>query len=210
MPQDTRESTSAGGDSRQAETENQEENEKRERRGGFSSQPLWLRLVLILSVSAMVIGIVRCSIESTAPVASAVTSVAVMPVRVDAPDGFFTQPGDSVAVVAAKWFMRSFARESGIQVDMVRSREDVPAVLREDAPYDGLAYFTLERVYDQEKDEYRLLIHGEILHSTTKRPMATVDYDLPPSFLYRRMTEAGVDMARAMGYTNAQETGGEE
>ncbi len=174
-------------------------------RGGFKAQPPWLRFLLIVSVTAMIIGIVRCSIESTAPVAQAVSSVAVMPVRVQAPDGFFTQPGDSVAIMAAKWFTRSFARESGIQVDIIRSEDEIPGVLREDAPYDGLAYFTLERSYDAEKEEYRLLIHGEIVHTETKRAMAIVDYDAPPSFLYRRMTEAGEDVARRMGYAPGAE-----
>ncbi len=179
-------------------------------RSGFKAQPSWLRFLLIVSVSAMVIGIVRCSVESTAPVAQVVTSVAVMPVQVKAPDGFFTQPGDSVAILAAKWFTRSFARESRVQVDIVRSPEEIPEVLREDTPYDGLVYFTLERDYDAEKEEYRLLIHGEIVHTETKRPMAMVDYDVPPSFLYRRMTEAGEEIARKMGYIPSGDAGGEE
>jgi len=177
---------------------------------GFTAQPLWLRLLLIVSVLAMVIGIVRCSIESTAPVATAVSSVAVMPVRVEAPEGFFTQPGDTVAVMAAKWFARSFSRASGIQVEIVRSPEDVLTVLQEDTPYDGLAYFSLERAYDEEKDEYRLLIHGEVVHSATKRPMVIVDYSVPPSFIYRRMTEAGEEVARRMGYASQGEAEGEE
>ncbi len=170
------------------------------RRAGFSSQPLWLRILFLLSVTLVVIGIVRCSIESTAPVAGAVTRVAVMPVNVDAPEGFFTQPADSVAVIAGTWFMRSFARESGIDVDLVASREEVPSVLAEGSGYDGLAYFTLTRVFDEEREEHRLSIHGEMIHFVTKRPMTTVDYDVPPSFLYRRMTEAGEEMARRMGY----------
>jgi len=179
-------------------------------RSGFKAQPSWLRFLLIVSAAAMVIGIVRCSIESTAPVAQAVSSIAVMPVRVQAPEGFFTQPGDSVAILAAKWFTRSFARESRIEVDIIRSEEEIPEVLREDTPYDGLAYFTLERFYDAEKEEYRLLIHGELVHTETKRPMAIVDYDAPPSFLYRRMTEAGEDVARRMGYGSAGDAGAEE
>lgn len=184
--------------------------EETQARGGFAAQPIWLKLLLIVSVAAMATGIVRCSIESTAPVASSVTSVAVMPVRVDAPDGFFTQPGDTVAVMAAKWFTRSFARHSGVQVDMVLSQEDILKVLREDTPYDGLAYFALERTYDEETDEYRLLIHGEMVHSETRRPMVMVDYDAPPAFLYRRMTEAGEEMARRMGYVLPDEAGGGE
>lgn len=35
--------------------------------GGFRSQPLWLKLLLILSLAALAIGIVRCSFEVTAP-----------------------------------------------------------------------------------------------------------------------------------------------
>jgi len=176
-------------------------------RGGFTAQPVWLRLLLIVSVCAMVVGIVRCSIESTAPVAGAVSSVAVMPVRVDAPEGFFPQPGDTVAVMAAKWFTRSFARASGIQVDIVGAQE-VATVLADDSPYDGLAYFTLERTHDAEADEYRLAIHGEMVNTATKRPMVMFDDDAPPSFLYRRMTEAGEEMARKMGYALPDTTGG--
>jgi len=39
--------------------------------------------------------------------------------------------------------------------------------------------------------------------------MAIVDYDAPPSFLYRRMTEAGAEVARTMGYTSPDEPGEE-
>ncbi len=172
---------------------------------GFAAQSLWLKLLLVVSVGAVVVGIVRCSVESTAPVAGSVSSVAVMPVRVEAPEGFFPQPSDSVAVVAAKWFTRSFARESGIAVDMVKA-DAVPAALAEDAGYDALAYFTLERTHDEEKDEYGLHIHGEMIHSVTKRPVTVVDYNVPPAFLYRRMTEAGERMARSMGYAPPTDT----
>jgi hypothetical protein len=177
-------------------------------RGGFASQPLWLRILLIASVCLVAAGIVRCSIESTAPVAGAVSSVAVMPVLVDAPEGFFTQPGDSVAVMAAKWFTRSFVREAGIRVDIIPPSGVVNA-LSDGAGYDGLAYFRLERVHDEAEGEYRLHIHGEMIHSVTKRAMATVDYEAPAAFLYRRMTEAGVEMALKMGYQPDGEARGE-
>jgi len=38
-----------------------------ERRGGFRSQPLWLKVVLIVSLLALTSGIVLCSFEATAP-----------------------------------------------------------------------------------------------------------------------------------------------
>ena len=38
-----------------------------ERAGGFRSQPLWLKALLVLSVAALAAGIVRCSFEATAP-----------------------------------------------------------------------------------------------------------------------------------------------
>ncbi|MBM3307917.1 MAG: hypothetical protein FJY74_06295 [Candidatus Eisenbacteria bacterium] len=38
-----------------------------ERAGGFRSQPLWLKALLVLSVAALAVGIVRCSFEATAP-----------------------------------------------------------------------------------------------------------------------------------------------
>jgi hypothetical protein len=38
-----------------------------EKQGGFRSQPLWLRVVLLLSLAALATGIVRCSFETTAP-----------------------------------------------------------------------------------------------------------------------------------------------
>ncbi|MCD4690894.1 hypothetical protein K8S17_05475, partial [bacterium] len=113
---------------------------------------------------------------------------------------FFTQSGDSVAVVSAKWFARSFARASGIQVDIISSRDAIPETLAEDGGYDGLAYFVLDRVFNVERDEYMLSIRGEMVHAVSKRAMTTVDYELPPSFLYRKMTQAGVDMSRHMGY----------
>jgi hypothetical protein len=38
-----------------------------EKPGGFRSQPLWLRVLLIVSVLALAAGVVRCSFETTAP-----------------------------------------------------------------------------------------------------------------------------------------------
>jgi len=35
--------------------------------GGFRSQPLWLRVLLIVSVAALAAGVVMCSFEATAP-----------------------------------------------------------------------------------------------------------------------------------------------
>ena len=169
-----------------------------ERKGGWSSQSLWLKVVLVLSLALIVIGVVRCSFESTAPVAGTVGRVAVMPVVIDAPKGYFPVSSDSVAIAAARWFARSFARESGIYVEVVESRERIPEVAAEGTDFDGLAYFQLTRSGNQ------LLIHGEIVHSVTRRAMATVDYDIPSSFLYRRMTEAGIEMAAKMGYDRAE------
>ncbi len=168
------------------------------RSGGWSSQSPWLKVVLVLSLALIVVGVVRCSFESTAPVAGSVGRVAVMPVVIDAPEGYFPLPSDSVAMVTARWFARSFARESGVYVEVVASRERVPEVAAEGTDFDGLAYFQLTKSGNQ------LLIHGEMIHSATRRPMATVDYEIPSSFLYRRMTEAGSEMATKMGYDRAE------
>jgi len=169
-----------------------------ERTGGWSSQSLWLKAVLILSLALIVVGVVRCYFESTEPVAQTVSRVAVMPVLVDAPEGFFTAPSDTVAIATARWFARSFARETGVYVEVVASRERVPEVAAEGTDFDGLAYFKLTESGD------RLLVHGEIVHSATRRPMVTVDYDIPSSFLYRRITDAGREMASSMGYDTAR------
>ncbi|MBC8451003.1 hypothetical protein H8D73_02185 [bacterium] len=171
--------------------------EKTEARGGWASQSIWLKAVLVLSLALIVVGVVRCSFESTEPVAQAVDRVAVMPVAVDVPEGFFPAPPDSVAIATARWFARSFAKESGVSVEVVASRERVPEVAAEGTDFEGLVYFELKESGD------RLLVHGEMIHSGTRRPMATVDYDIPPSFLFRRITEAGVEMAASMGYDEA-------
>jgi hypothetical protein len=42
-----------------------------EKHGGFRSQPLWLRVLLIASLLALVSGVVLCSFEVTAPRAPA-------------------------------------------------------------------------------------------------------------------------------------------
>jgi hypothetical protein len=44
-----------------------------EKPGGFRSQPLWLRVLLIVSLAALAAGVVRCSFETTAPLAPAGT-----------------------------------------------------------------------------------------------------------------------------------------
>ncbi len=171
------------------------------RKGGWLSQSLWLKVVLVLSLGLIVVGVVRCSFESTAPVAQAVDRVAVMPIVVDAREGFFPVSADSVAIATARWFARSFARESGVYVEVVASRERVPEVAAEGTDFDGLVYFELTGSDD------KLLVHGEMIHSATRRPMATVDYEVPSSFLYRRMTDAGREMATLMGYDAAAARG---
>ena len=167
------------------------------RNGGWSSQSIWLKVVLILSLALVVVGVVRCSFESTGPVAQAVNRVAVMPVVIDEQEGYFPVSSDSMAITTARWFARSFARESGVYVEIVTSHERVAEVAAEGTDIDGLAYFTLTGSRDQ------LLVHGEMIHSATRRPMATVDYEIPSSFLYRRITEAGREMAASMGYDAA-------
>lgn len=101
----------------------------RSARSGFRSQPIALRILLFVSLTAIAIGVVRCSIEltSTRP---RVGSVGVARALVDLDeDGAFGQP-DSVAVRAARLFAVALA---GV------SEADVALLSAGTADYDAIA-----------------------------------------------------------------------
>ncbi len=64
--------------------------------GGWRSQPLALRILLLASITAVVAGVVKCSVEVT-PAAPNVGSVATAPAVVDVPDEVPPAPADSIA-----------------------------------------------------------------------------------------------------------------
>jgi hypothetical protein len=71
---------------------------------GFRSQPLALRILLIASLTALVVGVVRCSIELTS-VRPRVESVGVQRALIDLEEGAAWAPVDTLAA----WVARALA-----------------------------------------------------------------------------------------------------
>ncbi len=78
---------------------------------GLRSQPPALRILLIASLAALAIGVVRCSIELTT-VSSPISSIGVERALVDLDESGAWAPADSVAARAARLFAGAL-REAG-------------------------------------------------------------------------------------------------
>jgi hypothetical protein len=78
---------------------------------GFRSQPTHLKILLVASLSALAVGVVRCSIEMTT-VTPPVSRIGVERALVDLNEGTAWGPADSVSVRAARVFAEAL-REAG-------------------------------------------------------------------------------------------------
>ncbi len=95
--------------------------------GGWRSQALWLKVLLFVSLSMVVVGVYRCSVELT-PVTEPGT-VRVAKAEVAVPSGFAGVPPDSLAVLATRVFARELGAASGAVV-VVGDSPDAWAVVR--------------------------------------------------------------------------------
>jgi hypothetical protein len=153
------------------------------RGGGFRSQPLALKILLLASLAAMVTGVVRCSIELTPPLAP-VRTIAVAPVVMDVPSGLFAAPADSVARVAGRQFARALGKETGLAV-AVAGRGPTEA--------DAVAQLTITSARGQ------VSLAGEVTSATTRRVLARFDLGGPPDMLYATLALAARRAAEQLG-----------
>jgi hypothetical protein len=77
-----------------------------------------MKILLFVSLAAVVTGVVRCSLELTQPPVI-IRTIAIAPVTVDVPGDLFSAPSDSVARVAARQFARALTAETGLDVKVV-------------------------------------------------------------------------------------------
>ena len=181
MPDDVREKTAG---SRQSEGVTPES-----LRASWRSQPPVLRILLAVSIVALIVGVVRCSMELTA-VPAPIESVGVLPVVVDAPDDLLPAPADSLSRLAARQFGRILESESGIESMVI---ED------ESAEVDALAKLRI----DWERGS--IVLSGDIRRRETGAVVATIDAAGPVQRLYAMLTIAAGRAGRELGKSDPEE-----
>jgi hypothetical protein len=84
-------------------------------RSGFRSQPRGLKILLIVSLAAIVAGVVRCSIE-IASVGAPISSIGVQRASVDLDGAIAGAPPDSVAARASRVFAEALREHARAEV----------------------------------------------------------------------------------------------
>jgi len=136
--------------------------------GGFRSQPLALKILLLASLTAVMIGVVRCSMEATTPLEADVSVVGVAPVVARVGPDLFGAPADTVEARVTRRFVAGLARSSGLEVVMVgdeRAATDAVIFLRLRAEGKGLR------------------LEGEITERPTGRLLGPIDVRGDPTLL---------------------------
>lgn len=91
--------------------------------GGWRSQGLPLKVLLLASIAIVVFAVARCSIELT-PESGGIEKVGVLPPSIDVPEGVLPAEPDSIAGVAARQLARMLESASGAAVHIVESPAD--------------------------------------------------------------------------------------
>ena len=163
-------------------------------RGAWRSQPRIMRILLVVSLAALVLGVVRCSMELTA-VPGPIESVGVLPVVVDAPEDLLPAPTDSLSRLAARQFGRILESESGVEAMVV---ED------ETADVDALARLRIKW------SRGSIVLSGEIRHRETGTVVATIEAEGPVERLYSMLTLAAGRAGRELGAAGSDEDGDDD
>ncbi len=152
-------------------------------RGGWRSQPLALRILLIVSLAAVVVGVVKCSME-VVPLPAPIASLGILPVAVDAPAELLPVPADSMSVMAARQFARILEGDTELDIHMI---ED------ESADVEGIAILSLEWTRGS------FVVSGEIRSRETGAVLAEVYAEGPAERLYAVVSVAAGRTGRALG-----------
>jgi hypothetical protein len=94
--------------------------------GGWSSQPVWLKVMLGLSLVFVALGVYRCSMELTPPEGPRV--VRVERATIDVPDTLFAASVDSIAALATRFVARGIREASDARVVVGQDPEAWAAV----------------------------------------------------------------------------------
>jgi hypothetical protein len=151
--------------------------------GGWASQPLALRILLVVSITAIVVGVVKCSMEVTPP-AAPIASLGILPVAVDAPEELLPASADSMSHMAARQFARILEGETELDIRMIDD---------ESAEVEGIAVLSLEWTRGS------FVVSGEIRSRETGAVLAEVFAEGPAERLYAVVSVAAGRTGRALG-----------
>lgn len=143
---------------------------------GWRAQPVALKLLLFASVAALAVGVIRCSMESTAPVSADISVIGVSGVAVVGVEEALGAPPEALARDLREEFVRSLEKATGVAAVATddTTRRDVTVRLRL-RPWEG-----------------QLRLTGEVVEGTSGRLMGVVRVEGP--------LEAVEGMARAAAY----------
>ncbi len=151
--------------------------------GGWRSQPLWLKIVFLASVTAIVTGVVRCSFETTEP-SQGITSVGVVRFTADLPDDAVGAPADSVARFATTTFARALRSASTAEVEIIALG---------DAHVDAIVALHVGHARGQ------LSVVGEATDATSGEVLSSIDGSGPARMIHGMMSVAADKVAHDLG-----------
>jgi hypothetical protein len=153
------------------------------RRRGFRSQALPLKILLVASVVALAVGMIRCSLEF-AGVAPRIGSVGVARVIVALDEGASWAPADSISARAARAFAEALRRESSICVRLAP---------RGASGFDAIARIRIEGT------ETGIRVAVGIVDASSGRALFETEGEGAPAMLEGLLNGAAVRVAEALG-----------
>jgi len=147
--------------------------------GGWHAQPLALKLLLFGSLAAVAVGVVRCSMEATAPVSEDITVIGVSPVLVVGDETSLGAPPDTLARRIGRIFVGALAEATGVPV-VADTSGDATVELR------------------LRKWEGQLRLTGEVLDGETGRLVGAVRIEGPLGVLDGMSRAVANQAARAL------------
>ncbi len=161
---------------------------------GFRSQPRALRILLIASLTALVIGVVRCSIELTT-VSSPISSIRVGRALVDLDEATAWAPADSVAARAARLLADALREAGSVDVRI--------------APPGATGFDAIARLRVSGSDG-RIRVAVGIVDASSGRALIETGGEGVPDMLGELLDAAAVRIAGELGISEShREDGGE-
>jgi hypothetical protein len=168
--------------------------------GGFRSQPLALKILLIASLAAIAVGVVRCSTELTAVDAS-ISSIGVERALVDLDERTTWAPADSIAARTARLFAEALRQAARVEVRLATPRSR------------GFDVIARLRVSDAETG---IRVAVGIVHAGSGRALFEAEGDGKPEMLEGLLNglalkaASGLGVARQKGVDDQRPVGGSE
>ncbi len=159
--------------------------------GGWRSQPVWLKVMLPLSLVFIALGVYRCSMELTPPDGPRI--VRVERATVDVPETFVAIPPDSVAALATRFVARGLRDASDARVVVGPEPSAWAAV----------------KLHVRLAGDGSMALTGTASSTVGGRRMAVAEVTGTPDRLREMADEAARDLATQIGVAFEPASGGE-